>query len=86
VVDEVVLSLKPKGSTIGEISAHFAAMYGESVFQETISRMTDKVIEEMDEWAVRPLDRTYAASFSDAIVVKVHEGHVTNGPSTPRSW
>ena len=78
--------MKPKGLTIGEISAHFAVIYGESVFQETISRMTDKVIEEMDEWAVRPLDGTYAAIFIDAIVVKVREGQVTNGPSTPRSW
>jgi putative transposase len=48
--------------------------------------MTDKVIEEMNEWAVRPLDGTYAAIFIDAIVVKVREGQVTNGPSTPRSW
>jgi len=55
-VDEVVLSLYAKGLTTGEISAHFAEIYGASVSKETISRITDKVIEEMTDWAVRPLD------------------------------
>src|SRR3954463_5379017 len=70
-VDEVVLSLYAKGLTTGEISAHFAEVYEASVSKETISRITDKVIEEMTEWAHRPLDEIYAAVFIDAIVVKV---------------
>src|SRR5258707_11264559 len=77
-VDEVVLSLYAKGLTTGEISAHFAEIYGASVSKETISRITDKVIEEMNDWAVRPLDETYAAIFIDAIVVKVGDGQVAN--------
>lgn len=79
-VDEVVLSLYAKGLTTGEISAHFAEIYGASVSKETISRITDKVLEEMNEWAVRPLDETYAAIFIDAIVVKVRDGQVANRP------
>jgi putative transposase len=38
------------------------------------------VIEEMNDWAVRPLDETYAAIFVDAIVVKVRDGQVANRP------
>jgi putative transposase len=79
-VDEVLLSLYAKGLTTGEISAHFAEIYGASVSKETISRITDKVIEEMNDWAVRPLDETYAAIFTDAIVVKVRDGQVGNRP------
>jgi putative transposase len=79
-VDEIVLSLYAKGLTTGEISAHFAEIYGASVSKETISRITDKVIEEMQDWAVRPLDETYAAVFIDAIVVKVRDGQVANRP------
>jgi putative transposase len=79
-VDEVVLSLYAKGLTTGEISAHFAEIYGASVSKETISRITDKVIEEMNDWAVRPLDAVYAAVFIDAIVVKVRDGQVANRP------
>jgi putative transposase len=79
-VDEIVLSLYAKGLTTGEISAHFAEIYGASVSKETISRITDKVIEEMNDWANRPLDGVYAAVFLDAIVVKVRDGQVGNRP------
>ncbi|RLQ01036.1 IS256 family transposase [Micromonospora sp. BL1] len=79
-VDEVVLSLYAKGLTTGGISAHFAEIYGASVSKETISRITDKVIEEMTDWSHRPLDEIYAAVFIDAIVVKVRDGQVANRP------
>jgi putative transposase len=79
-VDEVVLSLYAKGLTTGEISAHFAEIYGASVSKETISRITDKVVAEMQEWAARPLDAVYVAIFIDAIVVKVRDGQVANRP------
>jgi transposase-like protein len=73
-VDEIVLSLYAKGLTTGEISAHFAQIYGASVSKETVSRITDKVVEEMTEWANRPLQGVYA------IVVKVRDGQVANRP------
>jgi transposase-like protein len=79
-VDEIVLSLYAKGLTTGEISAHFAEIYGASVSKETISRITDKVLEEMNDWAHRPLEPVYAAVFIDAIVVKVRDGQVANRP------
>ncbi len=60
-VDEIVLSLYAKGLTTGEISAHFDEIYGASVSKETISRITDNVLEEMSDWAARPLDEIYAA-------------------------
>ncbi|MFI6046346.1 transposase [Nocardia sp. NPDC051321] len=66
-----MLSLYAKNLTTGDISAHFAEIYGASVSKETVSRITDKVIEEMNDWTNRPLDAVYAAVFIDAIVVKV---------------
>lgn len=62
-VDEVVLSLYAKGLTIGEISAHFQDIYGASVSKETVSRITERVMDEMHEWASRPLESVYAAIF-----------------------
>ena len=79
-VDEIVLSLYAKGLTTGEISAHFAEIYGASVSRETVSRITDKVIEEMQAWQNRPLDQACAAVFIDAIVVKVRDGQVASRP------
>ena len=80
-VDEIVLSLYAKGLTTGEISAHFAEIYGASVVErDRVSRITDRVLEEMEDWSVRPLDEVYAAIFIDAIVVKVRDGQVANRP------
>src|SRR5689334_15328083 len=56
-VDQLVLSLTARGLTTGEIAAHFAEVYGASISKDTISRITDKVVEEMTEWCNRPLER-----------------------------
>jgi transposase-like protein len=56
-VDEVVLSLYARGLTTGEISAHFADIYGAQVSKNTISRITDRVVEEMTAWHTHPLER-----------------------------
>ena len=55
-VDQIVLSLSARGLTTGEISAHFAEVYWASVSLETISKITDAVLEEMTAWMCRPLD------------------------------
>ncbi len=79
-VDEIVLSLTAKGLTTGEIAAHFDDVYGATVSKDTISKITDKVIEEMTEWCNRPLESVYPVVFIDAIFVKVRDGQVTNRP------
>ena len=79
-VDQIVLSLSARGLTTGEISAHFAEVYGASVSKETISKITDQVLEEMTAWMNRPLDEVYPVIFIDAIVVKVRDGQVRNKP------
>ncbi|MET9040350.1 IS256 family transposase [Streptomyces mirabilis] len=79
-VDEMVLSLSAKGLTHGEISAHLAEVYGAEVSKQTISTITDKVMEGMAEWQNRPLDRVCPVLFVDAINVKIRDGQVANRP------
>jgi putative transposase len=79
-IDAIVLSLSARGLTTGEIAAHFAEVYGARVSKDTISRITDAVVEAMSSWQNRPLDRVYPVIFIDAIVVKVRDGQVTNRP------
>lgn len=57
-VDEPVLSLTP-----GEISAHFAKVYGASVSKESVSKNTNRVVEEMTAWCDRPLDAVRLVTF-----------------------
>ena len=79
-VDELVISLSAKGLTTGEVAAHLADVYGANVSRQTISTITDKVIEGMNEWQNRPLDPVYPVIFIDAINVKIRDGQVANRP------
>ncbi|MGW8946016.1 IS256 family transposase [Streptomyces koyangensis] len=79
-VDEMVLSLSARGLTHGEISAHLAEVYGAEVSKTTISTITDKVIDGMNEWQNRPLDSVYPVVFIDCVHVKLRDGKVANRP------
>jgi transposase-like protein len=79
-VDDLVISLSAKGLTHGEISAHLAEVYGAEVSKQTISTITDRVLEGMGEWQNRPLDPTYPVIFIDCINVKIRDGQVANRP------
>jgi len=79
-LDQMVLSLSAKGLTHGEICAHLEEIYGAKVSKETITRITDAVIEHMTEWQNRPLDRVYPVVFIDCIHVKIRDGQVANRP------
>ena len=72
--------LPAKGLTHGEIVAHLAEVYGAEVSKQTITTITDRVMEGMAEWQSRPLDPVYAVLFIDAINVKIREGQVANRP------
>ena len=70
----MVISLSAKGLTHGEIAAHLAEVYGAEVSKQTITAITDRVMEGLAEWQSRPLDAVYAVIFIDAINVKIREG------------
>jgi hypothetical protein len=59
---EIVLSLTALGLTTGEISAHFAEVYGASASKDTVSKITDKVVEQRTGWCNRSLDPGVSAS------------------------
>ena len=75
-----VISLYAKGMTTGDIQAHLLEIYGTEISRDTISRITDAVVEDMIAWQNRPLDRIYPVLLIDAIVVKIRDGQVANRP------
>jgi transposase-like protein len=79
-VDDLVISLTARGLTSGEICAHLAEVYGTSVSKETISVITDRVLDTMAEWQARPLDTVYPVLFVDCIYMKIRDGQVANRP------
>ena len=78
-VDQIVLSLTARGLTTGEISVHFAEVYGASVSRDTLSKITDKVVTEITEWFNRPLDLVI---FINTLVVKVRDGQAATNRCT----
>jgi len=79
-VDSMVISLTAKGLTTGEVEAHLAEVYSTDITPETISKITDRVLDELGDWQNRPLDRIYPVIFIDAIMVKIRDGQVANRP------
>jgi transposase-like protein len=75
-----VISLYGKGMTTGEIQCRLEEIYGTTISRETISKITDRIVEDMLAWQNRPLDRLYPVLLIDAIVVKVRDSQVANRP------
>ena len=75
-----VISLYAKGMTTGDIQTHLAEIYDTQISRETISKITDRIIEDMNAWQNRLLDQLYPVLLIDAIVVKVRDSQVANRP------
>jgi len=78
--NERIIALYARGMTTRDIRAHLREMYDVDVSPDLISRVTDGVLEELQEWQSRPLDRVYPVIFIDALMIKVRDGVVTNRP------
>ena len=88
-IDEIVLSLTARGLTTGEVAAHFEEVYGAKVSRDTISRITDKVCEEMTEWANRPLDagRILVNDANQVVTAARYHGFIScSGFLSRRRW
>ena len=75
-LDDMVISLYAHGMSVRDILHHLEQVYGTQLSHETVSRITDQVLEEVRAWQSRPLDPVYAVVFLDAIVVKVRDNQV----------
>jgi putative transposase len=78
-LDAMIVSLYAGGMTVRDIQAHLARTVGTELSAETISNITDAVLEEVKAWQSRPLDPVWPVVFLDALIVKVRDGgHVVN--------
>src|SRR3954469_580249 len=72
-LDAKILGLYAGGMTVRDISAHLSELYGTEIGRDTISRITDAVLEDVAAWRTRPLERVYPIVYFDALFVKVRE-------------
>src|SRR5512135_1656462 len=74
-LDEIIISLYAGGMTVRDIAAHLQRTLGTELSHDTISKITDAVLEEVKAWQTRPLDEVYPIVYLDALNVKVRDGH-----------
>lgn len=72
-LDERVIDMYAGGMSTRDIAAHLTSLYGVEVGRDTISRVTDSVLEDIQLWRSRPLDELYPIVYFDAMTVKVRE-------------
>jgi transposase-like protein len=71
--NDQIISMYSFGMTDRDIKAHLEKIYAVEVSPELISRVTSAVLEEVREWQNRPLDKSYAILYLDALRVKSRE-------------
>jgi putative transposase len=74
-LDEMIISLYAGGMTVRDIQHHLARTLGTELSHDTISKITDAVLDEVKAWQSRPLEEIYPIIYLDALVVKVRDGH-----------
>ena len=74
-LEQAILSLYAKGMTLRDIQATLQDLYQVDVSPSLISKVTDVVNEEVQQWRDRPLETVYPVVWLDGIMVKVHQDH-----------
>jgi putative transposase len=72
--DDKILALYSCGLSTRDISAHLQEIYGVNVGRDLISRVTDGVMDDVRDWAKRPLEDIYPIVFLDCMVLKIRDG------------
>ena len=74
--EDLIISLYSKGMSARDIQLHLDDLYGYELSEQTISNITEKVIEKANEWQNRPLESIYPIIFMDATVLKIRVDRV----------
>jgi putative transposase len=72
-LDDRILGLYAGGMSVRDIETHLSDLYGVEIRRDTISRVTDAVLEDVEAWRTRPLEAVYPIAYFDCLMVKVRE-------------
>jgi putative transposase len=69
-IEQKILSMYSKGMSQRDIEDSIREIYGAEVSQTLVSKITDKILPEVNEWQNRPLEAIYPIVYFDGIVFK----------------
>ena len=72
-IDQQIISMYARGLTTRQISDQIEEIYVFECSEGFISDVTDKILQEIDDWQNRPLDDIYPILFIDAVHFSVRE-------------
>ena len=75
-IDQQIISMYARGLTTRQISEQIKEIYGFECSEGFISDVTDKILQEIDDWQNRPLDEVYPILYIDAIHYSVRDNGV----------
>lgn len=75
-IDEKIISMYAKGLTTRQISDQIEDIYGFEVSESFVSNVTDKILQDIDDWQRRPLGEIYPIVFIDAVHFSVREENI----------
>ena len=76
-IEGKVLSMYARGMSERDIADTIEDIYGFDISHETISNITDRVIETAEEWQNRPLKKFYTFLFVDCLYVSIRKENET---------
>ena len=72
-IENVIVSLYAKGMSNSDIEEQIREVYNFDISTSTISRITDRISDDIVAWQNRPLEPVYLITWMDGIVFKVRE-------------
>ena len=76
-IQDKVLSMYAKGLSQRDIADTIKDIYGFEISHETISEITDSVLQQLEEWQNRPLKKFYTFLFVDCLYVTIRKDYET---------
>lgn len=76
-IEGKVLSMYARGMSERDIADTIEDIYGFDISHETISNITDRVVETAEEWQSRPLKKFYTFLFVDCLYVSIRKENET---------
>ena len=76
-IEDKVLAMYAKGMSQRDIAETIEDIYGFEISHDTVSEITDRVLEQLDEWQNRPLKKFYTFLCVDCLYVPVRKDYET---------
>lgn len=72
-IEQKIMAMYAKGMSQRDIEDSLRDIYGAEISQSLISKITDKILPEVNEWQNRPLESVYPVIFFDGIIFKTRK-------------